>query len=184
MSKGFTLAEVLVVTALFAILAVLGAEIFLQNNRFYETQGGEILSISATRESGNKIEEFTRMGIAFENSHAYAGTTYTLGPTAVVVKMPAVDAAGNVISGAFDYAIVAANPVAAAKLEFILDADAASARRDRLVLLSDKLSSLNFTYDNADPAAARQVEYEIAIQQTGRNPAGERLYGRVTLRNK
>ncbi|MDZ4243601.1 MAG: prepilin-type N-terminal cleavage/methylation domain-containing protein [Candidatus Doudnabacteria bacterium] len=182
---GFTLAEILVVIALLVILITIGVQIFLYNNRFYENQAGEIFSITATRETADRINEYARAAVALENTHLYGSTTYATDAQTVIFRIPGIDAAGQTISGVYDYAIMGPNPSDTKRLELIVDSpDPASVREPRLLLLTDKLTSIAFTYDNADPALVRKVDYEIIVTHTGRTPASEQIFGSATLRNK
>ncbi len=181
---GFTLGELTVVIALFSVLITVGVGIFLYNNRFYETQSGEIFSITATREASDRINEYARAAVAFEPSRIYDGRNYTTGTQVVILKLPALDAADQVISEKFDYAIIGSNPSNAKRLELILDPDAVSSRGARLLLLSERLTSINFTYDDPNLALARKLSYEIVVTDIGRSPGSEQIFGSATLRNK
>ena len=180
---GFTLAEVLVVTFLFVILIMIGAGIFLYNNRFYENQSGEVFSISATREAGDKINEFTRQAVAIESAYTYNSINYSTGAQIVVLKLPALEADNDIIAGVYDYVIIGASSTAPSLLELITAPHSASARPGRYLLLSNKLAALNFTYDNTNLALAKSIIYDITVKETGRSPAQERVRGSATLRN-
>lgn len=174
---GFTLAEVLIVVALFAILTSVAAGVFIYHNRFYDKEAAEIFSVNETREAADRIDELGRAATEFVSSYVYSSVTYSLGPVMLVLKLPAIDGAGNIVSGQYDYAIISRNPGEANKLELIIDAAAVSSRKDRLLLLSDKLTAINFTYDSADPGLARTVTYEITA-------GAQTVYGSAFLRNK
>lgn len=180
---GFTLAEILVVTFLFVILTMIGAGIFLYNNRFYESQTGEIASIHAAREAGDKINEFARQALAIETAYTYNSVNYSTGSGMVVFRLPSIEADDDIIAGVYDYVIIGASSTAPNLLELISSPHPSSLRPGRYLLLSDKLTALIFTYDNVNLALAKNIIYDITVRETGRNPAQERVRGSATLRN-
>jgi len=181
---GFTLAEILVVIALLVILITVGTQIFIYNNRFYENQAGEIFSVTATREAADRINEYARAAVGLEANYLYGSTSYVTDAQTAIFRIPGLDAAGQTISGVYDYAIMGPNPTDPKRLELIVDPDPASVREQRLLLLTDKLTNITFTYDNADLGLVRRVDYEINVMDTGRTPASEQIFGSATLRNK
>ncbi|MDP3741452.1 MAG: hypothetical protein Q8R08_03975 [bacterium] len=181
--RGFTLAEILVVTFLFVLLIMIGVGIFLYNNRFYENQSGEIASIQASREATDRINEFARLALAFAPNHVYNSISYTTGSTTVVFRLPAIEADDDIIAGVYDYVIIAASSTAPNLLELISSPHPSSSRLGRYLLLTDKLTSITFTYDDANLPLAKNVFYDLTITETGRHPAKERVRGSATLRN-
>lgn len=181
---GFTLAEILIVCGLFAILITIGAGIFLSHNRFYENQAGEISSINSTREAADRINEYARAAIILVSSYTYNSVLYTSGSQIVIFGLPAIDSANNIIEGSFDYVIIGANPVHPNRMELIVDPNPSSARIARNLLLTDRLTSLTFTYDNQDFSQVRKISYEFRVTDIGRSPGTERVFGSSTLRNK
>lgn len=182
--KGFTLAEVLVVTGLVAILIALGGGIFLANNKFYENQTGEVININVTREAADRINEYARVGIRFMSSYTYDSLVYNTGSETLILEIPTIDSQGDIISNVFDYVIVSKDPVNASRLILIVDPHASSARLPRFHELTSALTGIVFTYDNSDLALARKVDYVINVKQAGRYPASEELRGSASLRNK
>lgn len=181
--KGFTLAEVLVVIFLFVILIMTVVGIFLYNNRFYENQSGEIASIHAAREASDRVNEFARQALFIESSYTYNSVNYNTGPGTVIFRLPALEADDDIIVGVYDYAVIGASSTVPNLLELISAPHPSSARPARYLLLSDKLTALTFTYDNANLALAKNISYDITVTETGRHPAEERVRGSATLRN-
>jgi len=182
--SGFTLAELVVVIGLFGILLVLGFGILLSNYRFYANQSDEIRAVNATREAGNRLSELARGAGAFVVSYTYGSTTYTTGPTTVILQIPSIDSSDAIIVGSFDYGIVTQDLVSSNRLIIITDPDPQSARRERTLELTDKLTGFLLTYDNSDLALAKNVEYEITVTyDAAASPATEHVVGAATLRN-
>lgn len=180
---GFTLPETLVVIALLLVVMVVGLEIFVNNNRFYEGQTGQIELTSNSREAADRIAEYGREAVAFEPSYTYDSVLYTTAETTVIFRLPGRDASGDILTGIYDYAIVTVDPNNSSRLLLIVDPDATSARPEREHLLSERLTALEFTYDNVSIASAGSVSFEISFAVSGRVPSAETIYGQVTLRN-
>lgn len=185
MRSGFTLVEILVITALAALMIVLGTGIFFLTNRFYESQTAQIFATTAAREIGDRISEYTRLAQNFTPSYVYDGTTYTTDSQTLILELQAVDSSDNFLAGVYDYVIFAQSPWISSELELIVDPGAGSARLPRRLRLTDKLVNLTFSYDNADLALARRAVYDFTVTDTtGRYPATQTLSGSGTLRNK
>ena len=181
---GFTLAEVLVVIGLIAILSVFAVGIFLSNNQFYQTQSGEINSIVSTRLISDRINEYGRVANSIVASRAFSGATYTTGAETVIFQIPSVNGSGGIIAGTYDYVVVSEDLSDATRLRLILDPNASSARISRDIELTTNLTSVSFTYSDADPTLAKNVNYEVRVTEGGRYQSTERVTGGVTLRNK
>ena len=181
---GFTLAEILVVTAIAAILMVVGVAIYLSNNRFYQNQSAEIRVVSNTRQAADRISEFGRNAVGIESSYVYDSVTYATGATAAVLKVPSINSSGGVISETYDYIIVAQDPDDSSRLILIADPAPGSNRAERVLELTDRLDLINFIYDNVTPSLAKNVNFQIRVRDNGPFPASEEVYGGVTLRNK
>lgn len=181
--SGFTLAEILVVTALFVLLILIGTGVFLYNNRFYENQTGEIASIQAGREAADRINEFARLAVAFEPSFIYNSINYTTGTSTVIFRLPSVEADGDVILGVYDFVVIGASSTVPNFFELISSPHPSSSRPARYLLLTNKLSAIIFTYDNSNLSLAKNISYDFTVTQTGRSPAKERITGSATLRN-
>ena len=181
---GFTLAEVAVVVLLMVLIISAGAGVLIYNNRFYETQSGEIFSVNATREAADRLNEYGRQAVAVVSSYTYSSTSYITGGQTVIFQISSLDIDDAVIPGSYDYVIIGANPNTPSRLELIVDPALGSSRPARNLLLSGKLTTVNFVYDNSDFALTRRVDYTILVTDVGRSPGQEQISGSVTLRNK
>src|SRR3989344_5779308 len=102
----------------------------------------------------------------------------------VIFQISSLDIDNAVIPGSYDYVIIGANPNTPSRLELIVDPALGSSRPARNLLLSGKLTTVNFVYDNSDFALTRRVDYTILVTDVGRSPGQEQISGSVTLRNK
>jgi prepilin-type N-terminal cleavage/methylation domain-containing protein len=182
--SGFTLSEILVVTALMAILVVLGVGIFLSSNQFYQTQSGGVRFNNEAREAADQLVLYVRTAIAFVPSHVYNSVTYTTGANLIVLQLPSLDSSNQIIPNTYDYAIIGQDPNNSARLILTVAPDPASNRHGRFLELSNKLNSINLSYDNSDFNLAHAVDYQFSLADSGRFPASEQISGSVTLRNK
>ena len=181
--KAFTLAEVIVVIALMTILMLVGAGIYLSNNQFYRTTSGELQAINATRSAADRVNEFARGAASGVASYTYNSVVYTAGSDIMILKVPSIDASRNIINGSYDYVVFGRDPGNSSRLILLTDAASGSARPERLLQITDKLSAISITWDNVDLALAKNVSYSITVSETGPNPASEQIYGSATLRN-
>lgn len=181
--KAFTLIEVIIVIAIMVIVMMVCVGLFLANNRFYSTSSGEIRSVNATRDAADRLGEYARGADELVASRVFGSFTYITGATAVVMRLPSIDSPGNLVAGSYDYVMLGRDTGNASRLLLIMDGAAGSARKDRTLEITDRLSAISLTYDNADPALANQIVYTITVTQSGPNAASEQVTGTATLRN-
>lgn len=184
MTKGFTLAEILVVVALFSVVVLTITSVYFSNDRFYNQENAKTILQNSSREAADKIVEFGRLAATFVSSYTFGAAVYTAGSQIVIFRIPAIDASNNIIASTYDYAIIGVNPSNPLRFELIVDANPASSRKSRTLLLSDKLSSLTVTYDNLDFALARKMDFDFTLQIAGKTTVTQTMTGSVTLRNK
>lgn len=180
---GFTLVEVVVVTALFAIMMIFAVGIVLYNNRFYENESDKIEAINETREIADRLNEYARAANALLASYTYNSVLYTTDATTVIFQLPALDDSHDIVEGAFDIAIVGIDPNNSNRAIQIIDPDPLSVRLAREAQFTNALSSFVLTYDDLDVGSVRRVTYDVVIEKTGRHTVTERLVGAATLRN-
>lgn len=180
---GFTLIEIVVVIAIIGLLSSFVASIFIYNNRFYNRESGKISAISETRSIADKIEEYGRGASAFLPTYTYNSVVYTAGSALAVLRLPAMNASGDLVPGVSDHVVVGRDPSNATRLLLILDAGTGSVRKDRILEVSKKLTLVNFSYDHADFAQTKNMTFQVQITYPGKYPAVETVTGGVTLRN-
>lgn len=178
---GYTLMEVVVTTALFAVLAlgieqlyvVYGRIVTLQTASIGVALGGSAI-MDAVKSAGQEADHVVA-------AHAFSGVTYMSGTTTVVFELPSVDASGTVIPNSFDYVAVSATGTSAYRL---VDAAAGSARPPGTKLLTSLLASLSFSYDNASFPSVASVTADATTSAVVRGQTtAVHLSERVYLRN-
>lgn len=108
-----------------------------------------------------EVEFFTLPASAVLQSHAFSDATRTSSSTVLVLELPSIDASGNIISGAHDYAAFYATGTEAYRR---LETHASSARTPGTKQLSSTLHALTFSYDNIDFAQVTTVTVDAHMQ--------------------
>ncbi|MDD2657652.1 MAG: prepilin-type N-terminal cleavage/methylation domain-containing protein, partial [Candidatus Pacebacteria bacterium] len=150
MRKAFTLMEVVITIALFAILVlgvsqlylVFGRTITEQSGAIRVTLGGSAL-MDAVRSAGLQASHVVA-------THTFSGTPLASGATVALFELPAVNASGSVIANTYDYVGIYAEGAQAYR---VVDGAPGSVRLSGKKRLTDALDALSFTYDNASFSA-------------------------------
>ena len=173
MKNGFTLIETVVVIALSAsMLGVLSLLI----HSFYSAYSYEQSAALSAESARSVIRETESLALAADHvlqSHSFSGTMYTSSSTALILEIPSVDSSGTIVSGAYDYAVFYVQGTSAYR---ILAANAASKRASGTKKLSGTISSLTFSYNNADFTLVNivTVDVQVIVQSRGQNSTDHR----------
>lgn len=181
MNRGFTLVEVVISVALFAVLmtAVVNVAIFYWDTFAREKEAVDVqvsanAIMDAVRDAGLQADRFT--------SHSFAGVPYASSASSVVFELPAVDSSGSIIANAYDYVAVYGSGTEAYELADLSDESARPLPPSKKI--SDTLSSLVFTYNNADPGLATSVTADATTTASYKSTsASAHLFEQVYLRN-
>lgn len=178
MKNGFTLIETMIVIALSAAMMGTLATLIYSFNTSYSYEQASALSAGSARSILREAESLTLSANHVLLSHSFSGTMYTSSSTVLVLEIPSIDSSGNSISGAYDYAVFYASGARAYRL---LTANAASARAPGTKQLSNALSSITFSYNNADFTLVNTVTIDVQTSaqskgQTNIDHRREQLY--------
>jgi prepilin-type N-terminal cleavage/methylation domain-containing protein len=181
MTKGFTLVELIITLGIsFAALAGL-VNMFFIFNATHEYQRIFHATAGSASASMNAIEAAVLPARHVLSSRTISGTTYSSGPSTLVLEVPAVDDIGNMVNGTNDYIVIVASSTS---LYRITDAAATSARESGTTLLSTTLNALSFTYDEASYADVSRVTADVHTRATYKNDTAQtRLIEELRLRN-
>ncbi len=182
MNRGFTLIETFIVIALSTIAMVALTNLFLIFNSVYGYQQAFMAAAGSAGGAMNAFEAAVLPADQVLASHTFGGTTYSSSANTLVLSLPAVDSSGNIIAGTEDYVAFYSSST---NLYRLTAAGAGSSRISGQKQLSTTLSSITFTYDNADFTKVTNVTADITTQsqfkqQTVQGHLNEQLY----LRNK
>lgn len=189
--RGASLIELLILFTVGAIAGILLVQILVQNNSVYYQQTTKVTQGLSSNEASSIIEKDIREASSIAQGGPEAGSpfTHTTGSSVVVLKIPAVDVSGNILSNTYDFIIITADSSNTSLLRRIISPNGASSRASIDQILSKELASLNFTYqDNSGnvvpPSLAQKIVFTINLSTTVGNKTEQKSATReVYLRN-
>jgi Tfp pilus assembly protein PilW len=185
-----SLIEALIAMAIgmIAILAIFS--LFTAGQKYFFNQSNRADSIDDSRFPGIWISRDIRGALQVVDTV----DSYTTSSNALILQVFSLDENDMIIDGTFDFIIYRRNPDNPNFLEQIIQADAASSRRDGTKTLADNLDSLVFVYydeDNqltADYASIANINFVITSTKSSVGRAGqsfqESFNSWAKLRNK
>ncbi|MFA5997800.1 MAG: prepilin-type N-terminal cleavage/methylation domain-containing protein [Candidatus Paceibacterota bacterium] len=181
MSRGFSLIELVITIALSVILMLAIAQLYVVYGRVIAFQKSSIdvaLGGSGIMDAARAAGLQARRVVA---AHTFSGVAYASGTTTAIFELPAIDASGAIIAGAYDYIAISASGTNAYRLT---DAAPGSARLSGEKRLTGVLDALSFAYDNPSFPSVASVTVDATTSAT-RN--GETAYthlrSHIYLRN-
>lgn len=180
---GFTIIEVVIVTAIFAILLLGLMNIFDWQNKVYNLEQAEVMATGSARVAMNSLNFTLAQGIQLENTRNINGTDYTTGGNSLVVRLPSYDSSGALIDGVYDYVAYYSN---GSNLYQLTETGTGGARPHGTKLLSDRLESFTLTYNVGDIPSVSQVTVNLTTQAfyRGNQSVTTNLVETIFLRNK
>lgn len=193
---GFSLIELLVVLAVFGIIASVFSSTFLDSwySQLVQQAYGEL-----QRKSRFTVDEIThqaRSASSVITSTTFSGTTYTSTSSSLVIRLAPIDANDNQLTGD-DYLVFRRNPTTSTKTERLVIPNGSSQRASWpfALRLNDETSALQIRYYNSvgtelTPGSSdlTQTKRLTVLSRSSRSLRG-RTYTReiettVSLRNK
>lgn len=159
MQAGFTLVELIIVVFLVGALALVVGNMFLGQDKIYQTQRMELGVTGDARMALDDIDAHVRAADVLASS--YSG--YTLGSQTLILKLPAINASGQIIPATFDYVVYA---LSGANLNRITTANASSSRSSGTKRVASRISGLVFAYDNADASLVKYVTTDLTTAES------------------
>jgi len=145
-TKAFTLIEVVITVALFAILMFGLSQLYIVNNRVVTFQKS-VMGVSLDASNiVDAVRSAASQAFHIVASHTFSGVSYTSATTTVVFELPTVDSSGNIIANTYDYVGIYSS---GKNVYRITDAASGSDRLSGTKQLADVLGGLSFTYDAA-----------------------------------
>ena len=182
---GISLMETMVVIGIMIVLLLIITQIFALNYDIFAKQSkrsdNEVGAILAAK----TVSQMARGAEAVEASHVFSGTTRTSSSTAVVLKLPSVDASNAIITGSYDY--VAFYRSAATPTKIMVDTEGAggSARLSGTRLITAYNTTLIFRYNDPVITDADRVSLFLINSQTQRGlTLTTKAWTSIFLRNK
>ena len=163
--KGFTLIETVITIAIFVfIMAAIATLYFFYMRAFgfeqatINTGVGVSMLMDAERTAALQAD-------AIVSSHAFSGTTYYSSATTTVFELPSIQSTGAAITGSHDYIVIYVSGTSASRVS---DIAAGSARVSPKVLLTNTMSAINITYNNATISLATSTTVDATTSASYR----------------
>jgi prepilin-type N-terminal cleavage/methylation domain-containing protein len=180
-SSGFTLIEVIITIAAFAVLMLVILNLFDWQGSNYRQQVAVIRSTSSSRKVMQTIEPLVMSSHRILASYTVNGTLYISDSDTIVLQLPSYDSSDNTIANTWDYAAIY---LSGAELWVTIEADGASERESGTNRITDLLTSFSVTYSNVDFTQVRWANVTLQSQVVVRQITfSSRAQQQFTLRN-
>lgn len=181
-NQGFSFAESLIAIAILVLVLLAILFVYMNFSRVNSFQQATMKTAESVRTAANEMQKAVLQSRKIAESHSFSGNSYSTDADTLVLEIPAIDGSGNILDGEYDYMVFYTSGT---NLYKRVDADADSDRQSGLNQLSDVISSIAFTYDNADLNLASRVNVDIQAQAVGgRQTVNADLQREMYLRNK
>ena len=163
--NGFTLLEILIGFAIFGLISLLVAAIYLAQFRLFSNQNTLVDVASQNKLALDEVTNQIRESQTVVASCCGAETT---SQSVLVLRLWPQDAGGEPQDPngvAYDYIIYRQDSPDNTKLIKKIAADPSSSRNSGTNIIANSVSNLQFTYDNADPTLASQVTISLTNSQ-------------------
>lgn len=167
--KGLTLMELLVTMGIVVAAAGLLLIIILNSAGVYYKQSSKLQGGLNINDSLGQIRANIKQSNSIAASYTTNGTTYTSGPTQLVLKVSSIDSSGNIIVSTYDYFVYFSDT---SFLRFKSFPDPGSARKGADQILSSSLNSLLFQYfdvavppNEVAPPISKKVQVTLVLKQ-------------------
>ena len=179
--RAFTLVETVIAIALTAILMLAVAQLYVVYGRVILFQKS---SIDVALGGSNIIDTARTAGLQAKQvvaSHTFSGVSYSSGSATAIFELPAIDASGALIAGAYDYVGIYSSGADAYRL---VDAAPGSVRVAGRKRLTGVLEALSFAYDNVDFPSVTSITVDATTSAVVRGEVAQtHLRGHIYLRN-
>ena len=157
---GFTMLETVFVIGLTVLLMLAIQSLYLSFTRLASEESAEYSARTSAVGTLRTAENIVLPADRVLASHTFSTGTYTTGAETLVVRIPAIDAAGAIIPTVYDYAVIYQSGASAI---FRIEASLRGARQTRERTVGNSVTDLTFSYDNADVTQATTVTADINV---------------------
>jgi hypothetical protein len=156
--QGLTLIEVVISIGIGIVLMITLLNLFDWHQKIYTQQVATVRATGAARTILYNMSQDVAQANSVEASHVFGSTTYTSGTNTVVLKLPAVNSSGSVISAVYDYV---AYYLSNGKVYQVNDPGTGSIRLRNAKLMGENVQTFALTYNTATPATASIVSIDL-----------------------
>lgn len=167
--RGLTLIEILVAMGIASIAGVLLVVIMVNSAGVSTKESLKVQNGLNINDALAKVRSTIKQASSVAASYTYNSTTYTTGPTQLILKVPSIDNSNNIISDTFDYFVFLLDGKV---LRFKIFKDPASSRQLVDQVFSTNVSNLTFRYLNSAnpsvevlPTSAAKVQIILTLMQ-------------------
>lgn len=164
--SGFTLVEAVIVIFIISLLLLVLFSLYDWHSKVYTYEQAQVRVTGSTRASMDLLALDISQAYRVLASASVNGTNYNSDASNIVLQLPSVDSSGAIIAGKWDYAAFYSS---GQNFYVTTQLDASSMRQNINKNLSDSLSSLVFTYNNADFNLVKKVTVDLTAAVTVRN---------------
>lgn len=167
--KGLTLIEVLIAMGIATVAGVLLLVIIINSAGMFSTQSSKVETGLNINDALSKVRETVKQASAVAASYTSGQTTYTSGPTQLVLKIPSIDPSGNIVSDTFDYFVFFQDQNL---FRFKIFPDSSSSRKTADQIFSTSVDNLDFRFFNSAnppveviPINASKIRTSLTLKQ-------------------
>lgn len=188
-SAGFTLMEILLYTALAAIVGSLLVGIMVSSSGIFFRQNASVSHGVSLNEALNHITESVKQSSAVVSNYTNGSFSFTTNSSTIILTIPSIDSQSAIVANKFDYAVITQDPTDSYLLKKYLFPDQASSRSAEDSVLATTLSEIQFAYlDNSgngvSPSSASRVRVTINLsERAGSSQKTASISGTINIKN-
>ncbi len=157
---GFTMVETVFVVGLTVFLLFAMQSLYFSFIRLASEESAEYAARASAGGVLRTAENIVLPADRVLASHTFSTGTYTTGAETLVVRIPAIDAAGTIVPAVYDYAVIYQSGSSAL---LRIEASPRGFRQTRERTIGSSVTDLTFSYNNADVTQATSVTTDINV---------------------
>ncbi len=184
-TNGVSLMETIVVIGIMSVLLLIVAQIFALNYDIYAKQTARLDADTGAVFAARNISDLTRGASKVMASHTINSTLYTTSNVELVLRVPSLDASGDIIDATFDYIAIYRDATETSKIFADTEIGAGSTRINGAKLITAYNGTAEFRYNAPDVTDTTRVGVFIINSQTVRGSSfRSKAWTSLFLRNK
>lgn len=183
--RGVSLMETLVVIGIMAVLLVIVAQIFALNYDVYAKQTARLDADTGAVFAARNLSDLARGASKVMASQIINSTLYTTSADEIVLRVPSLDASGDIIDATFDYIAIYRDATDTSKIFADTEIGVGSTRINGKKLVTAYNGTMGFRYNAPDETDATRVGVFMINTQTIRGSTfRSKAWTSLFLRNK
>ncbi len=148
--RGFTLIEIMIATTIFLMITGIVTMAFISSQRSFTT-GVALMDVSNDALTAvNSLESDLNWASLVEPSHGFVSGNYSTGDNQLVLLLPSMDSAGDIIDGQYDYVAYYLDGTDPTLLDREVSPSGSSSRTSTVHVVARNVSTLNFSFDGTN----------------------------------